>query len=54
MASLGQFDPDVDMGQLAPRKVAQVLYDTKGDTGRIVLETPRTVAMPITRSLSAQ
>lgn len=47
-ASLRLFDPDVDMRQLAPRKVAQVLYDTKGDTGRIILETLRTATTPIT------
>ena len=30
-AALRLFDPEVDMAALAPRKVAQVLYDTKGD-----------------------
>jgi hypothetical protein len=47
-ASLRLFDPDVDMGQLGPRKVAQVLYDTKGDTGRIILDALRTATMPLT------
>lgn len=46
-ASLRLFDPDVDMGQLGPRKVPQVLYDLKGDTGRIILETLRTATMPL-------
>ena len=46
-ASLRLFDPDVDMGELGPRKVPQVLYDTKGDTGRIILETLRTATTPL-------
>ena len=46
-ASLRLFDPDVDMGELGPRKVPQVLYDLKGDTGRIILETLRTATMPL-------
>jgi len=46
-ASLRLFDPDVDMGQLGPRKVAQVLYDTKGDTGRVILDALRTATMPM-------
>lgn len=47
-ASLRLFDPDVDLAALAPRKVAQVLYDTKGDTGRTILETLRTAMRPLT------
>jgi hypothetical protein len=47
-ASLRLFDPDVDMAALSPRKVAQVLYDTKGDTGRVILETLRTTTGPLT------
>jgi hypothetical protein len=46
-ASLRLFDPGIDMGQLGARKVAQVLYDTKGETGRIILETLRTATMPL-------
>ena len=46
-ASLRLFDPDVDMGELGPRKVPPILYDTKGDTGRIILETLRTATTPI-------
>jgi|SRR5665213_139400 len=49
-ASLRLFDPDVDMGELGPRKVPQVLYDTKGDTGRIILETLRTATRPLATS----
>ncbi len=45
-ASLRLFDPDVDIGELVPRKVPQVLFDTKGDTGRIILDTPRTATAP--------
>src|SRR5580693_3885601 len=47
-AALRLFDPDVDMAALSPRKVAQVLYDTKGDTGRVILETLRTSMRPLT------
>jgi hypothetical protein len=47
-ASLRLFDPDIDMGALSPRKVAQVLYDTKGDTGRVILETLRESMRPLT------
>jgi hypothetical protein len=46
-ASLRIFDPDVDMGELGPRKVPQILFDLKGDTGRIILETLRTATMPL-------
>jgi hypothetical protein len=47
-ASLRLFDPEVDVAGLAPRKVAQVLYDTKGDTGRVILESLRTAIRPLT------
>jgi hypothetical protein len=47
-AALRLFDPDVDMAALAPRKVAPILYDTKGDTGRVILETLRTAMRPLT------
>src|SRR5665213_4390897 len=38
-AALRLFDPDVDLAALSPRKVAPVLYDAKGDTGRVILDT---------------
>src|SRR5665213_161894 len=47
-AALRLFDPDVEMAALPPRKVAPVLYDTKGDTGRVILETLRTATRPLT------
>jgi hypothetical protein len=47
-ASLRLFDPDVDLAALSPRKVAPILYDTKGDTGRTILETLRTSMRPLT------
>ena len=46
-AALRLFDPEVDLAALSPRKVAPVLYDTKGDTGRIILETLRTSMRPL-------
>jgi hypothetical protein len=46
-AALLLFDPDVDMTALPARKVAPVSYDTKGDTGRIILETLRTATKPL-------
>ena len=46
-AALRLFDPDVDLAALPPRKVAPVSYDTKGDTGRIILETLRTATKPL-------
>jgi len=46
-AALRLFDPEVDLATLSPRKVAPVLYDTKGDTGRIILETLRTSMRPL-------
>jgi hypothetical protein len=47
-AALRLFDPGVDLTALPPRKVAPVSYDTKGDTGRIILETLRTSMRPLT------
>jgi len=47
-ASLRLFDPDVDLAALSPRKVAPVLYDTKGDTGRVILDTLRASMRPLT------
>src|SRR5258708_23856840 len=46
-AALRLFDPDVDLAALSPRKVAPVLYDTKGDTGRIILDTLRESMRPL-------
>lgn len=46
-AALRLFDPEVDLAALPPRKVAPVLYDTKGDTGRVILETLRTSMRPL-------
>jgi hypothetical protein len=47
-AALRLFDPEVDLAALSPRKVAPILYDTKGDTGRVILETLRTAVRPLT------
>ena len=47
-AALRLFDPDVDLAALSPRKVAPVLYDTKGDTGRTILEALRESMRPLT------
>jgi hypothetical protein len=46
-AALRLFDPEVDLAALSPRKVAPILYDTKGDTGRVILETLRTSMRPL-------
>lgn len=46
-AALLLFDPEVDLAALPARKVAPVSYDTKGDTGRIILETLRTATKPL-------
>ncbi len=46
-ASLRLFDPDVDLAALSPRKVAPVLYDHKGDTGRVILDTLRETMRPL-------
>ena len=45
-AALKLFDPEVDLSALPARKIALVSYDTKGDTGRIILETLRTATSP--------
>jgi hypothetical protein len=47
-AALRLFDPGVDLAALSPCKVAPVLYDTKRDTGRNILETLRTSMRPLT------
>jgi hypothetical protein len=47
-AALLLFDPEADLSALPARKVAPVSYDTKGDTGRIILETLRTATKPLT------
>ena len=46
-ATLKQFDPDVNLGELGPRRVPQVLTDIHGDTGRVILDTLRTATTPI-------
>ena len=46
-AALKLFDPEVDLSALPARKIAPVSYDTKGDTGRIILETLRTATKPL-------
>ena len=46
-AALRLFDPEVDIGELGPRKVPQVLTDTRGDTGRVILDTLRTAMRPL-------
>jgi hypothetical protein len=40
-AALKLFDPDVQISELGPRKVPQVLADVHGDTGRVILATLR-------------
>jgi hypothetical protein len=40
-------DPEVDLAALSPREVTPIPYDTKGDTGRIILETLRTSLRPL-------
>src|ERR1700761_2510186 len=47
-AALKLFDPEVDLSALPARKIAPVSYDTKGDTGRVILETLRTATKPLT------
>lgn len=49
-ATLKQFDPDVNLGELGPRRVPQVLSDIHGDTGRVILDTLRTATAPISTS----
>ena len=46
-ATLKQFDPDVVISDLGPRKVPQVLSDIHGDTGRVILDTLRTATTPL-------
>ena len=46
-ASLRLFDPDVDLAAQSPRKVAPVLYDHKGDTGRVILDALRESMRPL-------
>jgi hypothetical protein len=47
-AALRLFDPEVELSALSPRKVAPVLADNHGDTGRVILETLRTSMRPLT------
>lgn len=49
-ATLKLFDPTVQISELGPRKVPQVLSDTKGDTGRIILDTLRNATVPLPTS----
>jgi hypothetical protein len=46
-SALRLFDPEVDIGELGPRKVPQLLTDTRGDTGRVILDTLRTAMRPL-------
>ena len=46
-AALRIFDPTINLGELGPRKVPQVLADIHGDTGRIILDTLRTATVPL-------
>ncbi len=46
-ATLKQFDPDVNLGELGPRRVPQVLTDVHGDTGRVILDTLRVATAPL-------
>lgn len=46
-AALKLFDPEVDLSALPARRIAPVSYDTKGDTGRVILETLRTATKPL-------
>jgi hypothetical protein len=46
-AVLKQFDPDVQISELGPRKVPQVLADIHGDTGRVILDTLREATVPL-------
>jgi len=49
-AVLKQLDPDVQIGELGPRKVPQVLADIHGDTGRVILDTLREATAPLATS----
>jgi hypothetical protein len=46
-ATLKQFDPTVQISDLGPRKVPQVLTDIHGDTGRVILDTLREATTPL-------
>lgn len=49
-AALKLFDPTVQISELGPRKVPQVLTDIHGDTGRVILDTLRTATAPLPTS----
>src|SRR4051794_7313713 len=49
-ATLKLFDPDVQISDLGPRKVPQVLSDIHGDTGRVILDTLREATAPLSTS----
>jgi hypothetical protein len=53
-AALKLFDPEVDLSALPARKIAPVSYDTKGDIGRVILETLRTARGRFPRPRSAR
>ena len=53
-AALKLFDPEVDLSALPARKIAPVSYDTKGDTGRIILETLRNATKPLSTAQIAE
>lgn len=46
-ATLKLFDPTVQISDLGPRKVPQVLADIHGDTGRVILDTLREATAPL-------
>jgi len=46
-ATLKLFDPTVQISELGPRKMPQVLADIHGDTGRVILDTLRTATAPL-------
>ena len=49
-ATLKLFDPTVQIADLGPRKVPQVLADIHGDTGRVILDTLREATTPLPTS----
>lgn len=49
-AVLRQFDPDIQISDLGPRKAPQVLSDIHGDTGRVILDTLRMATVPLATS----
>lgn len=49
-ATLKLFDPTVQIADLGPRKVPQVLSDIHGDTGRVILDTLREATAPLSTS----